>query len=136
MRVLAVRPVGNNWSYLASLELGAPMTGIISFVGEQITGCGQVIGEHHRTGNIGSLAGRQVESQRAALFVTYGVNLGVAASFCQAYGLNRSPPFPPPAQRWTLIWEASIEICSGVPDKAAVSSANIYCQIPFCDQRL
>jgi len=23
----------------------------------------------------------------------------------------------------------------GVPDKAAVSSANMYCQMPFCDQR-
>ena len=68
---------------------------IIGLVGEQITGCGQMIGEHHRAGNVGGLAGGQVENQRMALFVAYGVNLGVAASFCQADGLNRSSPFPP-----------------------------------------
>jgi hypothetical protein len=27
------------------------------------------------------------------------MNLGVSASFGAAYGLSRSPPFPPPAQR-------------------------------------
>jgi len=129
--MLAVRLVGNNRLYLAPLELGAPMICIIGLVGEQITGCWQMIGEHHRAGNIGGLAGRQIENQRTALFVIYGVNLGVTASFCTTNGLNRSPPFPPPAQRWTLIWEASMEICSGVPDKAAVSCANIYCQTPF-----
>ena len=75
------------------------MISIVGLVGEQITCCGQMLGEHHRAGDVRGLAGRQVESQRAALFVAYGVNLGVAASFCATDGLNRSPPFPPPAQR-------------------------------------
>jgi hypothetical protein len=60
--------------------------------------------------------------------VAYGVDLGVAASLGGADGLSRSPPFPPPAQRWTLTWDASMDICSGVPDKAAVRAANRYCQ--------
>jgi len=46
--------------------------------------------------------------------VAYGVDLGVAASLGGADGLSRSPPIPPPAQRWTLTWDASMDICSGV----------------------
>jgi hypothetical protein len=34
------------------------------------------------------------------MFIAYGVNLRVTASFHAANGLSRGPPFPPPAQRW------------------------------------
>ena len=117
-------------------QIAAPVIGVIGFVSEQVAGVWQGCAQHDSALDIGGLAGCQIESQRAAMFIAYGVDLGVAASFCAANGLSRSPPFPPPAQRWTLTCEASMETCSGVPDSAAVSSANIYCQIPFCDQRL
>jgi len=97
--MLAVRLVGDNRAYLAALELGTPMICIIGFIGEQILGCWQMFGEHHRARDVGGLTGCQVENQRTALFVTYSVNLGVSTSFCATDGLSRSPPFPPPAQR-------------------------------------
>lgn len=48
------------------------------------------------------------------------MNLGVAASFCA----EQKPPSPPLARRWALTWGASMDICSSVSDKAAVSSEN------------
>ena len=70
------------------------------------------------------------------MLVTYSVDLGVTTAFCATDGLNKGPPFPPPAHRCALTCVLSREISSGVPDNAAVNSANMYCQTPFCDQRL
>ena len=36
------------------------------------------------------------------MLVTYGVDLGVSASFGETYCLSRSPPFPPAAERCAL----------------------------------
>jgi hypothetical protein len=68
-----------------------------------------VTGEHDGTRDIGGLAGRQVERQRSAMLIAYGVDLGVAASLGAADGLRRSPPFPPPAERCALTWVLSME---------------------------
>ncbi len=72
------------------------------FVGEQITGVGQMPRKHHRAGDISDLAGRQAEGKRSAEVVDYGVNLGVAPTLCIPDGLNRSLPFPPAAERCAL----------------------------------
>ena len=93
-------------------------------------------GEHNRARDIGGLTGRQVERQRSAMLIAYGVDLGVAATLGAADGLRRSPPFPSPAERCALTWVLSMEICSGVPAKRSVKAANRCCQCPFCDQRL
>jgi len=103
------------------------VVGIVALVGDQITGIRQAFREHHGTGDVGSLTRRQIECQGVAMRVSDGVDLGVAASLGAADGLNRSPPFPPPAQRRALTWVVSMEISSGVPASTAVSLANMYC---------
>ena len=104
------------------------MIGVIGFIGQEVTGIRQTRAQHDGALDVGGLTGGQVERQGAAMLVAYGVDFGVAASLGEADGLSRSPPFPPPAQRWTLTWDASMDICYGVPDKAAVRAANRYCQ--------
>ena len=47
----------------------------------------EVTGEHNRARDIGGLTGRQVERQRSAMLIAYGVDLGVAASLGAADGL-------------------------------------------------
>ena len=78
------------------------MVCIVGFIGKQITGLRQGSAKHDSTLDVGGLARCQIENQRTALLVAYGVNLGVTASFGAANGLSRGPPFPPPAQRWAL----------------------------------
>ena len=75
------------------------MVGVIGLVGEQVARPRQMAGEHDGAGDVSGLTWRQIEGQGPAAFVAQGMNLGVSASFGAAYGLSRSPPFPPPAQR-------------------------------------
>lgn len=112
------------------------MIRVVGFVGDEIAGLRKMLGKHDGAGDVGGLAGSQIEGQRTAMAIAYGMDLGVASALGAADGLNRSPPFPPPAQRCALTWVASMEISSGVPAKAVVNSANRYCQIPFWDHRL
>ena len=79
------------------------MVGVIGLIGQQITGTGQTRTQHDRPLDVGGLAGGEIERQRTAMLIAYGVILGVAASFREANGLSRGTPFPPPAQRWTLM---------------------------------
>ncbi len=134
--MLAIGLVGDDRLDFSPYEPSPPVIRVICLVGEQISCWRKVIGEHHGSGDVSSLAGRQIEGQGAAVLIAYCVDLGVAPTFGATDGLNRSPPFPPPAQRWALMWVLSTEISSGVPAKVAVNSANRYCQMPFCDQRL
>ncbi len=84
------------------LQMVPPVIGIIGFVREQVSSIRQARAQHDGSLDVGGLAWRQVEGQRTTIFVAYGVNLGVAASFGSANGLSRSPPFPPAAQRCAL----------------------------------
>ena len=118
------------------LEPCAIVVRTISLVGQQIARIGQMIRQHYRAFDIGGLTGCQIKCQRTAMGITYGVYLGVAPAFCEPNRLNIGPPFPPPAHRWTFTWVLSMDISSSEPAKAEVNSRNIYCQIPFCDQRL
>ena len=112
------------------------MVGVIGLVGEQITRPRQMAGEHDGALYVGGLAGGEIEGQGPAMFVAQGMNLGVSAAFGAAYGLSRSPPFPPPAQRCALTKVVSMETCSGVPARVSVKAANRYCQWPRPDHRL
>lgn len=123
--MLSVDPVGNNRLDAQLLELGTIVVCVISLVSQQEPSIGQMICQHDRTGDVGGLTGCQIECQGTAIFITYGVNLGVSPAFCATDGLNKSPPFPPPAQRCALTWVLSIDISSGDPARAAVSSRNI-----------
>ena len=53
------------------------VNGLIGLVGEEISRGGQVIGEHDRALDVGGLPWCQVEGERAAVGVTYGVDLSV-----------------------------------------------------------
>ena len=112
------------------------MIGIVGLVGKQVARPRQMVGEHDGALDVGGLAGGEIEGQGPAAFVAQGMNLGVSASFGAAYGLSRSPPFPPPAQRCALTKVVSMETCSGVPDRASVKARNRYCQWPRPDHRL
>lgn len=63
------------------------MVGVVGFVGQEVPGVGQVIGAHNGARDIGGLTGRQVERQRSAMLIAYGVDLGVAASLDAVDGL-------------------------------------------------
>lgn len=63
------------------------MVGIVGFVGEQVAGVRQGLAQHDSPFDIRCLTRRQAKSQRAAVFVAYGVDLGVAASLGAAYCL-------------------------------------------------
>ena len=128
MELLAVGLVGNDGLDAAAYEPSTPMIGIVGLVGEQVAGVGEAISQHHGARDVGDLAGREIEGEGSAAVVAQGVDLGVAPALGAADGLNRSPPFPPPAQRCTLTWVVSMEICSGFPALAAVNAANRYCQ--------
>ena len=134
--LVPVGPVGDDRLDASALQPSPPMIRVVCLVGEKVTGVGQAPGEHDGAGDVGGLAGGEIERQGTAMGVAYGMDLGVAPALGAADGLNRSPPFPPPAQRCALTWVVSMETSSGVPASAAVSSANMYCQMPFCDQRL
>jgi len=110
--------------------------GIVGFVGKQVAGPRQMVGEHDRTLDVGGLAGGEIEGQWPAMFVAQGMDLGVSAALGAADGLSRSPPFPPPAQRCALTKVVSMETCSGVPARVSVKARNRYCQWPRPDQRL
>ena len=97
--MLAIGLVGDDRLDISAYEPGPPVVRVIGFVGEQIPRWRKVIGEHHGSGDVGSLAGCQIEGQGAAILIAYGVDLGIAPTFGAPDGLSRSPPFPPPAQR-------------------------------------
>ena len=136
MGLFAIDLVGDDRSDAPAFQPRPPMVGVIGLVGEEISRGGQVIGEHDRALDVGGLPWCQVEGERAAVGVTYGVDLSVTAAFGAANRLSRSPPFPPPAQRCALTWVVSMEISSGVPASSLVNAANRYCQMPRCDHRL
>jgi len=75
------------------------MIRVVGFIGEQVTSARQSRTQHNGPLDIGCLTRRQKKNEWATMFITYGVNLGVSSAFGATYGLNRSPPFPPPAQR-------------------------------------
>ena len=87
MALLAVTVVGNYRLDVPALQPGSPVVGVVGFVGQEVTGIGQATGEHNRARDIGGLTGRQVERQRSAMLIAYGVDLGVAASLGAADGL-------------------------------------------------
>ena len=128
MRCPSIGPVRDDRLVTPRFQIAPPMNGVIGFIGQEVTGIRRTRAPHDGARDVGGLTGGRVERQGAAMLVAYGVDLGVAASLGGADGLRRSRPFPPPAQRWTLTWDASMDICSGVPDKTTVRAANRYCQ--------
>ncbi len=95
-----------NPSYLSAVQLFRKDPTIAA---KQVAGPRQMVGEHDSALDVGGLAGDEIEGQGPAAFVAQGMNLGVSASFGAAYGLSRSPPFPPPAERCALTWVLSME---------------------------
>ena len=87
MALLAVTPVGNDRLDVPALQPGSPVVGVVGFVGQEVTGIGQVTGQHNGARDIGGLTGRQVERQRSAMLIAYGVDLGVATALGAADGL-------------------------------------------------
>ena len=87
MALLAVDLVGNDRLDVPPLQPGSPVVGVVGFAGQEVPGVGQVTGEHNGACDIGGLTGRQVERQRSAMLIAYGVDLGVAPSLGAADGL-------------------------------------------------
>jgi hypothetical protein len=80
------------------------------------------------------IAGREHQDKRTTFVVADGVELGVAATLGEADTMGQGPPFAPPAQRWTLMHELSMNSRSGISSLLA-SAAKMRCQTPRSDQR-
>src|SRR5580700_6064823 len=87
-----------------------------------------------RHGAIGGVARRQNQHPRAEKLIDNRVDFAVAAALRKPNRLEYVPPFPPPVQRWALIWLLSNAACFGCPDRDATAS-NIFSQIPSSLQR-
>jgi hypothetical protein len=78
---------------------------------------------------VGGVAWRQDEGDWPAASVSQRVYFGRAAAARAADRFRRFPLFPPPAERCTLMWVASIASSSGTSPAPATRS-NIRCQMP------
>ena len=65
------------------------------------------------------MTGADNQLPRPPAFVDGGVDFGRAPATRAANRLRLSPPFPPAAERWALIWVASIITTDGGPPAAA-----------------
>ncbi len=80
------------------------------------------------------VAGRQEQDAGAAFLVADRVELGVAPPFRAADTMSQGPPFPPPAQRWTLMQLLSMNSRSGA-SPAPAKALKMPSQMPRSDQR-
>src|SRR5665647_1766916 len=80
------------------------------------------------------VSGRQEQDAGAALLVADGMELRVSSAFRAADTMSQGPPFPPPAQRWTLIQLLSINSRPGT-SAAPANALNMPSQMPRSDQR-
>lgn len=116
------------------LDFLAHGVGVVTFVtlddGDPLEVFEQGVGR----GAIGNLAASQQESDRAAVYIGQGVDLGRAAAARAADRLAVLPPFPPEAQRCAFTAEESISTSAGGPP-AVTRARNISAQIPFAAQR-
>ena len=80
------------------------------------------------------VAGRQEQDDRAGFRVADRVELGVASTFRAADTMSHGPPFPPPAQRWTLMQLLSMNNLSGA-SSAPASALKMPAQMTRSDQR-
>ncbi len=67
--------------------------GGVGFICQQVCRVRQGIAQNNGTFDVGAQARRQTERQTTTVYVTYGVNLGVAVSLYTADGLNKGPLF-------------------------------------------
>jgi hypothetical protein len=65
------------------------------------------------------MAGADDQLPGAAVFVDGGVDFRRAPATRAANRLRFGPPFPPAAERWALMWVASIISAAGGPPAAA-----------------
>src|SRR3984893_10589481 len=80
------------------------------------------------------VSGRQEQDAGSTLLIADGMELGVAAAFVAADTMSQGPPFPPPAQRWTLMQLLSMNSRSGLSWVPA-SALKISSQMPRSAQR-
>jgi len=85
-------------------------------------------------GLVGSLAGREQQSDRQSLFVDNGVDLGAQSSTRTANGVIRTPFLPPAACWWARTIELSMN-CSDCGERAARAS-KMCSHTPALAQRL
>lgn len=108
---------------------GPEIVAVISLVGDQMSGRrhgGDAgLGDRH----VVDVARRQHQEVGSAARVADGVELGVAAAFGEADTMGQGPPFAPPAVRWTLKHELSMNNRSGTPSTPA-RSLKMRCHTP------
>lgn len=83
---------------------------------------------------ISDLTTGEQESERSALTVGEGMDLGGSSASGSAYGLIFLPPLPPEAHRCALTAELSIRTSAGGPPEEA-KAWNTLTQTPFSAHR-
>lgn len=107
------------------IKLVKPLS-FIGVIGGQGGGCGRALDQVGGDRRVASLTGRDDEGDEASQPVDRGVELGGRAAARSAYGVGRSSPFPPVAERCALAQvESSISSPGGSPDAANSSNARV-----------
>ena len=100
-----LRTVGLAWNNgfdTALFEETPDRVGVVAFVGKELFDAGNHADAFLGHDAICRIAGCEDESPRPTQMVDYRMYLAVFAAFGNADRLIIAPPFPPPAQRWTL----------------------------------
>jgi hypothetical protein len=111
----------------AQMQLCAQAVGVMAFVGEKLARRGLAKREQvRRGGDVGGLAGRQVQGERQAVRVRQDMDLGRELAAGSAQGIKMLVAFPAPALSWRpRITGLSIIWIVGLPAPLAASAAMI-----------
>lgn len=81
-----------------------------------------------------NISSRQEQDAGTSFLVADGIELSVASAFRAADTMSQGPPFPPPAQRWTLMQLLSINSRSGA-SPAPANALKMLSHMPRSDQQ-
>jgi hypothetical protein len=99
------------------------MVGVVSFIAEDILRACELIQQFGSGFDVMDIAGREQKAERSADYIGEGMDFGGVAPTREADLLFFLPPFPPNAERWTLIEvESMATLLMAAPALASASS--------------
>ena len=94
---------GDNGHGASLAQLTTERVGVITLVGQDISGAGGALQQRGGDGDVGDVARRQREGEGSADGIGEGVDFGRLAAARGPDRLRAAPPFPPNAERWALM---------------------------------
>jgi hypothetical protein len=87
----------------------AQVIGVVGSIGQETRDRSCGVNQVSSHGDVVGIAGAQQKNPRPADFVGQPMELGGSPPSGTAYGLGEVPPFAPAAERWALMWVASMD---------------------------